>query len=129
MARSTGTTTVRHLRDLVAKVEHAYGAVTLTDDGLVQEAHGLAKEDAEQAAAVAQGMWSLGRGTGHRFDGGDVRQIAVEMDTAWLLITGIEELRLAVLALEGVDAGLLTFEAATAVKGIHTSRQLPPAAS
>lgn len=127
----TNAETTQLLLDLVTQVMGAQGAVVVGEDGLLEASYARDRaafdtDDAEQLAAVAQGMWSLGRGTGQRFDGGDVRQIAIEMDNTWLFITGAGDSRLAVLASDDVDAGMLTYEAVAVVKKIHTSRQAVP---
>lgn len=121
----TNTETTQPLRDIVTRVDHARGAVLVGPDGLVQDKHGLGQDDAEQVAATAHGMWSLARNTGHHFDGGEVRQILVEMDDVFLLVVSKGFTQIAVLADSEADVGMLAYEAASAAEQIHAGLQAP----
>ncbi|MFJ6650459.1 roadblock/LC7 domain-containing protein [Streptomyces sp. NPDC091290] len=76
------------LNNLVQQVPHTTSAVLLSCDGLVKAVHGLDSDSADHMAAVVSGLYSLGRSAGIRFgDGGDVRQVAVELDSILLFVT------------------------------------------
>jgi predicted regulator of Ras-like GTPase activity (Roadblock/LC7/MglB family) len=121
------------LDDLVTRVAHVDKAVILSRDGLVTGASaGLSREDSEYLSAVAAGFQSLARGAGQHFGGGAVRQTVVEMETAFLFVTAAGEGScLAVLALDGVDAGLVAYEMALLVRrvGEHLGVNPRPASS
>jgi predicted regulator of Ras-like GTPase activity (Roadblock/LC7/MglB family) len=108
------------LDDLVARVPNIDKAVILSRDGLVIGASsGLSREDSEYLSAVAAGFSSLARGAGEHFGGGAVRQTIVEMELAFLFVTAAGEGScLAVLATEGVDAGLVAYEMAILVRRV-----------
>lgn len=73
---------------LVQRVPHTNSAVLLSCDGLVKSVHGLDGDSADHMAALASGLYSLGRSAGVRFgDGGDVRQVVVELDSTLLFVT------------------------------------------
>ncbi len=84
----TGNADLDWLLDgLVRRVPHARSAVLLSSDGLVKSVHGLDTDSADHLAALASGLHSLGRSAGSRFgDGGDVRQVVVELDAALLFV-------------------------------------------
>lgn len=73
---------------LVQRVPHTTSAVLLSCDGLVKSVHGLDPDSADHMAALASGLYSLGRSAGVRFgDGGDVRQVVVELDSTLLFVS------------------------------------------
>lgn len=73
---------------LVQRVPHTSSAVLLSCDGLVKSVHGLDPDSADHMAALASGLYSLGRSAGVRFgDGGDVRQVVVELDSTLLFVS------------------------------------------
>jgi predicted regulator of Ras-like GTPase activity (Roadblock/LC7/MglB family) len=108
------------LDDLVARVPNIDKAVVLSRDGLVIGASsGLSREDSEYLSAVAAGFQSLARGAGQHFGGGAVRQTIVEMELAFLFVTAAGEGScLAVLATDGVDAGLVAYEMVVLVRRV-----------
>lgn len=76
------------LGGLVQRVPHTASAVLLSCDGLVKSVHGLDPDSADHMAALASGLYSLGRSAGVRFgDGGEVRQVVVELDSTLLFVT------------------------------------------
>lgn len=76
------------LTGLVERVPHARSALLLSSDGLVKAFHGLETDTADHMAALASGLYSLGRSAGVRFaDGDNVRQVVVELDTSLLFVT------------------------------------------
>jgi predicted regulator of Ras-like GTPase activity (Roadblock/LC7/MglB family) len=102
------------LDDLVSRVALIEQAVILSRDGLViGSSNGLAREDAEQLAAMSAGFHSLARGAAMHFSGGSVRQTIIEMDHAFLFVTAAGKGScLAVLALAKADVGLVAYEMA-----------------
>ena len=108
------------LEDLAAKADHVRQAVVLSPDGLtLGSSPGLSQEDAEHLAALAAAVYSLARGAGRRFQGGQVRQTIIEMDAALLFISAADEgTCIAVLADTDADAGLIAYEMAMLVKRV-----------
>ncbi|GII94711.1 roadblock/LC7 domain-containing protein [Sinosporangium siamense] len=113
------------LDDLAARVGAVRQAVILSTDGLaVGFSKGLSREDAEHLSAVAAGFQSLARGAGRHFNGGEVRQTIVEMESAFLFVTAAGQgTCLAVLADADADVGHIAYEMAMLVKrvGQHIS--------
>jgi predicted regulator of Ras-like GTPase activity (Roadblock/LC7/MglB family) len=120
--RDTGTTGELNwlLDDLVSRVAQIDKAVILSRDGLATGAsQGLTREDAEHLSAVAAGFQSLAIGAGVHFGGGQVRQVIVEMESAFLFVTAAGEGScLAVLSPAAADAGLVAYEMAVLVKRV-----------
>ncbi|MDR3080030.1 MAG: roadblock/LC7 domain-containing protein [Streptomyces sp.] len=106
---------------LVQRVPHTTSAVLLSCDGLVESVHGLDPDSADHMAALASGLYSLGRSAGVHFaDGGDVRQVVVELDSALLFVTTAGSgTCLAVLASREADAAVLGYEMAMLVKNVR----------
>ncbi|SDH98791.1 Predicted regulator of Ras-like GTPase activity, Roadblock/LC7/MglB family [Sinosporangium album] len=113
------------LDDLATRVGAVRQAVILSTDGLaVGFSKGLSREDAEHLSAVAAGFQSLARGAGRHFNGGEVRQTIVEMESAFLFVTAAGQgTCLAVLADSDADVGHIAYEMAMLVKrvGQHIS--------
>ncbi len=109
------------LSGLVQRVPYTRSAVLLTADGLVSCVHGLDHDSADHLAALACGLYSLGRSAGARFgDGAEVRQVVVELDTALLFVSAAGSgTCLAVLADREADAGVLGYEMAVLVKSVR----------
>jgi predicted regulator of Ras-like GTPase activity (Roadblock/LC7/MglB family) len=72
-------------------------------------------------AAVASGLFSLGRSVGAHFGGGEgVRQVVVELDATLLFVsTAGSGTVLAVLAAREADAGVLGYEMGQLVKSVR----------
>lgn len=100
------------LDGLVERAVGARYAIVLSADGLLMGSSAdLAKDDAEQLSAVASAFQSLARGTGKQFNGGEVLQTVVEMERAYLFVTGAGSgACLAVISEEGSDVGLIAYE-------------------
>ena len=100
------------LDDLVERVAGADRAVVLSADGLLKgRTSSLSKGDAEHLCAASSAFHSLARGTGRHFGGGDVHQIVVEMEHAFLLVTAAGPgACLAVFAAEDADLGMIAYE-------------------
>ncbi|MFJ2115518.1 MULTISPECIES: roadblock/LC7 domain-containing protein [unclassified Streptomyces] len=109
------------LSGLVQRVPHTRSAVLLSSDGLVRSLHGLDSDSADHMAALASGLYSLGRSAGARFgDGGEVRQVVVELDSTLLFVsTAGSGTALAVLAGREADAAVLGYEMAMLVKSVR----------
>lgn len=109
------------LTGLVQRVPHSSSALLLSSDGLVKAAHGLEPDAADHLAALASGLYSLARSAGVRFgDGGEVRQVVVELDTSLLFVcTAGQGAYLAVLAANEADAAVLGYEMAMLVKSVR----------
>ncbi|PSK97173.1 putative regulator of Ras-like GTPase activity (Roadblock/LC7/MglB family) [Murinocardiopsis flavida] len=100
------------LDDLVDRTAGARCAIVLSSDGLLTGRSGdLRAADAEHLSAVASALSSLAHGTGQRFGGGRVLQTVVEMEHAFLFVTGVGDgACLALVAGEEADAGLVAYE-------------------
>ncbi|GGZ63006.1 dynein regulation protein LC7 [Streptomyces inusitatus] len=109
------------LSGLVQRVPYTRNAVLLSSDGLVKSVHGLDPDSADHLAALASGLYSLGRSAGARFgDGGEVRQVVVELDSTLLFVsTAGSGTCLAVLAGREADAAVLGYEMAMLVKSVR----------
>jgi predicted regulator of Ras-like GTPase activity (Roadblock/LC7/MglB family) len=105
------------LDDLVAGVAEVTKVVILSRDGLALGASdGLTREESEYLCAAAAGLQSLARGTSEQFGVGTVRQIIVEMDSAFLFVMAAGEGScLAAMAEQGADVGLVAYEMALLV--------------
>jgi predicted regulator of Ras-like GTPase activity (Roadblock/LC7/MglB family) len=115
------------LDDLVTRVPGIEKALVLTRDGLSAGASAtLSHEDAERLAAMAAAFHSLARGVVRELGGGAVRQVVVEMDSAFLFTTAAGAGScLAVVSSAQVDLGLVAYEMAVLVRrvGQHLSLQ------
>lgn len=109
------------LKGLVEKVPHTRSALLLSSDGLKKAVFGLDADSADHMAAVASGLYSLGRGAGNRFDGGgEVRQVVVELNTSLLFVSSAGSgAVLTVLADREADAAVLGYEMAMLVRSVR----------
>jgi predicted regulator of Ras-like GTPase activity (Roadblock/LC7/MglB family) len=115
------------LTGLVQRVPHTRSAVLLSSDGLVRASHGLDQDSADHMAALASGLYALGRSAGIRFaDSGEVRQVVVELDGALLFVsTAGSGSCLAVLAGGEADAAVLGYEMTMLVKSVRPGLATP----
>jgi predicted regulator of Ras-like GTPase activity (Roadblock/LC7/MglB family) len=106
------------LDNLVSQVEHVEHAIVLSTDGLVvASSQGLAREDGEHLSALACGLQSLAQGAGLQFRGGNVRQIIIEMEQAFLLVIAAGDgTCLAVLTSAEPNVGVIAYEMAMLVR-------------
>src|SRR5580704_296637 len=97
------------LDNFVSQVESVRQALVLSRDGLVMAAsRDLTREDGEHLSALAAGIQSLARGTGEHFQGGEVRQTIIEMESAFLFVIAAGQgTCLAVLSSAESNAGLI----------------------
>lgn len=115
------------LAGLIQRVPHTRSALLLSSDGLVKAADGLEPDAADHLAALASGLYSLGRSAGIRFgDGGEVRQVVVELDATLLFVSSAGQgACLAVLADREADAAVLGYEMAMLVKSVRPALATP----
>lgn len=108
------------LDGLVDRIPEIRGAIVLSGDGLLLgKSERMSRDDAEHMSAIASGVHSLARGAARRFQGGDVQQTVIEMSQAFLFVTTAGDgARLAALASETVDVGMMAFEMGTLVKQV-----------
>jgi predicted regulator of Ras-like GTPase activity (Roadblock/LC7/MglB family) len=87
-------------------------AMVVTSDGLPMAiSRDLDREAADRFAAVASGLIGLAYGAAGRFGGGAVTEVIVEMERAFLFVTGISDGScLAVVAAADCDVGLVGYE-------------------
>ena len=116
----------RNLNWLVAnfvdRVPGVSEAVVVSADGLpMAVSSGLDRDSADRFAAVASGFIGLAYGAAGRFGGGQVTQIVIEMERAFLFVTGISDGScLAVVASAQCDVGLVGYEMALLVERAGT---------
>jgi predicted regulator of Ras-like GTPase activity (Roadblock/LC7/MglB family) len=110
------------LNGLVRKVPGVTEAIVLSADGLPMVAsEELDRDSAERFAAVASGLIGLAYGAAGRFGGGRVNEVIVEMENAFLFVTGIGDgSALAAVAEAGSDVGLVGYEMAVFVERAGT---------
>jgi uncharacterized protein len=115
------------LDDLIERVPTAHQAVVLSADGLLMAAsRGLGREDAEHFAAMAAGFQSLAKGASRHFTAGPVRQVVIEMESAYLFVTAAGQgACLAVLSGADSDLGLIAYEMAMLVTRVGQNMMVP----
>lgn len=116
------------LDNLVTKVEHVRQAVLLSQDGLVvATSRSLSREDGDHLSALAAGVQSLARGAGRHFEGGNVRQTIIEMESAFLFITAAGQgTCLAVVSSAEANVGVMAYEMAMLVRRMGRHLAAPP---
>ena len=97
-------------------------AVAVSADGLLLAvSENLPRDRADQLAAIASGLISLTQGAAQCFEGGEVSQTIVEMETGFLLVMAISNgSSLAVLASRSCDIGQVGYEMALLVEKVGT---------
>lgn len=124
---STGARNVNWLvNNFVEQVPGVTEAVVVSSDGLpMAVSDGLTRDAADRFAAVASGLIGLAYGAAGRFGGGAVHEVIVEMERAFLFVTGISDGScLAVTADAECDVGLVGYEMALLVE--RTGNVLTP---
>jgi predicted regulator of Ras-like GTPase activity (Roadblock/LC7/MglB family) len=108
--------------NFVDRVPGVSEAVVVSADGLpMAVSTGLDRDSADRFAAVASGFIGLAYGAAGRFGGGQVTQIVIEMERAFLFVTGISDGScLAVVASAQCDVGLVGYEMALLVERAGT---------
>jgi len=120
------------LDNLVSQVANVREALILSRDGLVvAKSSNMSREQGDRLSALAAGVQSLARGAGQQVGGGDVRQIVIEMDSAFMFVMAAGQgTCLAVLASAEANVGVMAYEMAMLVRrmGMHLSAAPRPAA-
>ena len=100
--------------NFVERVPGVSEAVVVSSDGLPMAlSGGLDRDAADRFAAVASGLIGLAYGAAGRFGGGRVNEIIIEMENAFLFVTGVSDGScLAVVADADCDVGLVGYEMA-----------------
>lgn len=118
-AMSTQASNVNWLvNNFVERVPGANDAVVVSSDGLpIAASSGLDRDSVDRFAAVSSGLIGLAYGAAGRFGGGAVTEVIVEMENAFLFVTGISDgSLLAVMAASACDVGLVAYEMAVLVE-------------
>ncbi len=118
MTMSTAANNVNWLvANFVERVPGVSEAVVVSSDGLPMAlSGGLDRDAADRFAAVASGLIGLAYGAAGRFGGGQVNEIIIEMEHAFLFVTGVSDGScLAVVAEADCDVGLVGYEMAVLV--------------
>ena len=100
------------LDDMVRRVPGTRSVLAVSADGLLMGvSEGLDRTGGDQLAAVVAGLSSLTRGAARLMSAGQVRQVVVEMDGAFLFTTSVSDGSvLAVVADISCDVGLVGYE-------------------
>jgi len=106
------------LDNLVSQVANVNQALVLSRDGLaVAKSQNMSREDGDRLSALAAGVQSLARGAGQQVSAGEVRQIIIEMDSAFMFVMAAGEgTCLAVLASAEANLGVMAYEMAMLVR-------------
>jgi predicted regulator of Ras-like GTPase activity (Roadblock/LC7/MglB family) len=106
--------------NFVERVPGVGDAVVVSSDGLpMAKSPGLDRDAADRFAAVASGLIGLAYGAAGRFGGGAVNEVIVEMENAFIFVTGISDGScLAVVAAATCDVGLVGYEMALLVERV-----------
>jgi predicted regulator of Ras-like GTPase activity (Roadblock/LC7/MglB family) len=104
--------------NFVERVPGVNEAVVVSSDGLpMATSEGLDRDAADRFAAVASGLIGLAYGAAGRFGGGAVNEVIVEMENAFLFVTGISDGScLAVVSSAEAEVGLVGYEMAVLVE-------------
>jgi len=120
------------LDNLVSQVANVREALILSRDGLVvAKSSDMSREQGDRLSALAAGVQSLARGAGQQVGGGEVRQIVIEMDSAFMFVMAAGQgTCLAVLASAEANVGVMAYEMAMLVRrmGMHLTATPRPAA-
>jgi predicted regulator of Ras-like GTPase activity (Roadblock/LC7/MglB family) len=100
------------LDDMVARVAGVQQAAVVSTDGMViDRSTQLGKDDADHLAAMSCALQSLAKGVGQQFTKGKVRQLVVDMEQGYLVVTAAgANACLALLTVAKVDLGLVAYE-------------------
>ena len=98
--------------NFVNQVPGVHETVVVSSDGLpMAKSEGLDRDAADRFAAVSSGLIGLAYGAAGRFGGGAVNEVIIEMENAFLFVTGISDgSSLAVVAAGDCDVGLVGYE-------------------
>jgi predicted regulator of Ras-like GTPase activity (Roadblock/LC7/MglB family) len=100
------------VNSFVDRIAGARSAVVVTTDGLVLAmSERIARDSADQLAAVTSGLASLTAGAARCFSAGPVNQVIVEMAGGFLFVTTVSDgSALAVMCEPDCDIGLIGYE-------------------
>ncbi|MDA3040806.1 MAG: roadblock/LC7 domain-containing protein [Actinomycetota bacterium] len=106
------------VNNFVDRVPGVNDAVVVSSDGLpIAASAQLDRDSVDRFSAVSSGLIGLAYGASSRFNGGAVTEVIVEMERAFLFVTGISDgSLLAVIADAGCDVGLVAYEMAVLVE-------------
>ena len=115
------------ISNFVERVPGVSHTIVVSADGLlIAASEGLARDRADQLAAVASGLASLTQGAARIFEGGAVTQTVVEMARGFLYVMAISDGSvMATLASPESDMGLIGYEMTNLV--VRTGEVLTPA--
>lgn len=96
----------------IDRIPGATSAIVVTSDGLVLAlSDQIARDSADQLAAVTSGLVSLTAGAATCFGTGNVRQVIIEMGGGYLFVTTVSDgSALAVTSGPACDIGLIGYE-------------------
>ncbi len=108
--------------NFVERVPGVRHALVVSSDGLpMAVSEELSREAADRFAAVASGLIGLANGVSVPFRAGRVHEVIIEMEHAFLFVTGISDGScLAVLSAAGSDVGMVGYEMALLVERCGT---------
>ena len=106
------------VNNFASQVPGVSEAIVVSSDGLpIAASAGLDRDSVDRFSAVASGLIGLSDGAAGRFGGGAVTEVIVEMEHAFLFVTGISDgSLLAVIAESTSDVGLVGYEMAVLVE-------------
>ncbi|MEM8923927.1 MAG: roadblock/LC7 domain-containing protein [Actinomycetota bacterium] len=112
--------------NFVERVPGVLHAVVVSSDGLpIAASSGLDNDGVDRFAAVSSGLIGLAHGAAGRFGGGAVTEIIIEMEQAFLFVTGISDgSLLATMAASTCDVAQVAYEMAVLVE--RTGETLTP---
>jgi predicted regulator of Ras-like GTPase activity (Roadblock/LC7/MglB family) len=104
--------------NLAERVPGIRDAIIVSADGLLMSmSAGLTREAADRFAAAASGLISLAHGAAAPFAGGQVTELIIELEGAFIFVTGISDgSSMAVLADANCDVGQVGYEMARLVE-------------
>ena len=100
------------LNSFIERITGVSSAIVTTTDGLVLAVSDrIARDSADQLAAVTSGLASLTTGAARCFDAGEVNQVIVEMSKGYLFVSSISDgSALAVMCDNDCDIGQIGYE-------------------
>lgn len=108
------------LNSFIERITGVTSAIVTTTDGLVLAvSEKIARDSADQLAAVTSGLASLTTGAARCFDAGVVNQVIVEMSKGYLFVSSISDgSALAVMCDPDCDIGQIGYEMSLLVERI-----------
>ncbi len=108
------------INSFAERIPGASSAIVVTIDGLVLAiSEGIARDQADQLAAVTSGLASLTTGAARCFDAGPVNQVIIEMARGFLFVTKVSDTSaLAIMCDPSCDIGQIGYEMSLLVNRI-----------